>query len=97
MITKTFDNGWGDQFPLKQYERNLVDTMMANLRADSSRTVLINSVWYTDQYHQQVLNWLRKNDFDQIVLVAMLDAAIPNADWYAEFDKPVYCLGYYPA
>ena len=96
MITKTFDNGWGNQFPLKQYERNIVDTMLTRLIADSSRTVLINSVWYTDEYHQQVLTWLRKNNFDQIVLVAMLDAAIPNAEWYAEFDCPVYSVGYYP-
>jgi hypothetical protein len=96
MIIKTFDNGWGNQFPLKQYERNIVDTMLSQLAVDPSRTVLINSVWYTDEYHQQVLSWMRKNDFDQIVLVAMLDAAIPNCEWYVEFDCPVHCVGYYP-
>lgn len=96
MVIKTFDNGWGNQFPLKQYELNMTASMLAAVTVDFSRTVLINSVWYTDEYHRQVLSWLRKNDFDQIVLVAMLDAAIPNAEWYAEFDCIVHSVGYYP-
>jgi len=97
MIIKTFDNGWGNQFPLKQYERNIVDTMLTSIIADTSRTVLINSVWYTNKYHQQVLSWLRENNFDQIVLVAMIDAPIPNAGWYTEFCCLVHCVGYYPS
>jgi hypothetical protein len=96
MIVKTFDNGWGGQFPLKQYEINLVNSMILSLTADSTKSVLINSVWYTNDYHQQVLSWLRKNKFDQIVLVAMLDAAIPRADWYTEFNCTVRSVGYYP-
>lgn len=66
------------------------------MAADTSRTVIINSVWYSTEYHQQVLVWLRNNPVDRIVLVAMIDAAIPRPEWYAEFDCEVISLGYYP-
>lgn len=96
MIIKIFDNGWGNQYPLKQYEQSIVNKLLCNIANDSSQTVLINSVWYTNDYHQTVLEWLRNNRFDQIVLVAMLDAAIPWPDWYKEFNCTVHALGYYP-
>jgi hypothetical protein len=95
MIIQRFDNGWGLQFPLKKFETHTVDRMLAHISADSSRTVVINSVWYTGEYHQQVLAWLRDNPVDRIVLIAMLDAAIPAADWYKEFDCEILTVGYY--
>lgn len=96
MIIQRFDNGWGLEWPLKQFEQNIVDAMLANVTQDQSRTVVINSVWYSKEYHQQVLSWLRTHPIDRIVIVAMLDAAIPSADWYSEFDCEVISLGYYP-
>jgi hypothetical protein len=42
------------------------------------------------------LKWLRSNQVDVIVLVAMIDAAIPNAEFFKEFDAQVVCVGYYP-
>ena len=96
MIIKTFDNGWGNNYPLKQFEQSVVDRMLATIRDDDSHTVVINSVWYTQDYHDTVMSWLRTNCFDHIVLVAMLDAAIPRPERYAEFDRPVSCIGYYP-
>ena len=95
MIIQTFDKGWGPQWPLKQFEQGIVDSMLLNITNDQSRTIVINSVWYTKEYHQQVLSWLRANPVDRIVLVAMLDAAIPKPAWYAEFDCEVISLGYY--
>ena len=95
MIIQRFDNGWGLHFPLKKFEADIVDRMLAQVSADSSRTVVINSVWYTGEYHQQVLAWLRDNPVDRIVLIAMLDAAIPAADWYREFDCEILTVGYY--
>jgi len=95
MIIQRFDNGWGLQFPLKKFEAHIVDCMLVQVSADASRTVVINSVWYTKQYHEQVLAWLRNNPVDRIVLIAMLDAAIPAADWYNEFDCEVLTVGYY--
>ncbi len=95
MIIQRFDNGWGLQFPLKKFEADIVDRMLAHVSVDSSRTVVINSVWYTNQYHEQVLSWLRDNPVDRIVLIAMLDAAIPAADWYSEFECEILTVGYY--
>lgn len=96
MIVKTFDNGWGKEYPLKQFEQQIVSDFLSVQHRDSSRTVVINSVWYTKDYHQQVLAKLRQLTFDQIVLVAMLDAAIPHPEWYQEFKCPVLAVGYYP-
>lgn len=96
MIIKTFDNGWGIQYPLKVYEQSLVERMLKNTAKDDSKTVIINSVWYSQDYHHSVMAWLENNEFDHIVLVAMIDAAIPYPDRYAEFSKPVTAIGYYP-
>ena len=93
MIIKTYDNGWGVNFPAKSFEQEIINN---HLRYTTARTVLINNTWYTVDYHQWVMNQLRSLDFDQIILVSMLDAAIAAPDWYQEFDKPVYTVGYYP-
>ena len=96
MIIKIFDNGWGNNYPLKRFEQDLVDQMLRSVSNDDSRTIVINSVWYTGDYHEQVMSWLRTNEFDRLILVAMIDAAIPHADWYQEFDITTLTLGYYP-
>ena len=57
MIIQRFDNGWGPQWPLKQFEQGIIDSMLATIAQDQSRTVVINSVWYTTEYHQQVLSF----------------------------------------
>jgi hypothetical protein len=93
MIIKTFDNGWGNNFPAKSFEQTIVDQYLHNI---TSRTVLINNTWYSSDYHQQVMNQLKTLEFDQIVLVSMLDAPIASPDWYQEFGKPVRAIGYYP-
>lgn len=95
MIIKKFDNGWGSVWPLKQFEQSIVDDLLQHMARDTSRTVVINSVWYSTEYHQQVLAWLRNNQLDRIVLVAMIDAAIPRPEWYDEFDCEVVSVGYY--
>jgi hypothetical protein len=96
MIIQKFDNGWGKELPLKQFEQRIVDSLLQHISKDSNRIVVINSVWYTDEYHQQVLTWLRNNPVDRIVLVAMLDQAIPQPSWYNEFNCEVTAIGYYP-
>jgi hypothetical protein len=95
MILQNFDNGWGGQFAVKQVEQQLIDKLTKNLQQDSSRTVIINSTWYTTDYHQTVLEYLRNNPCDCVVLVAMLDATIPQLDWYQEFDFKKIGVGYY--
>ena len=96
MIIKTFDQGWGRQYPLKQYEQGIVANLVRPFVDSDQQVVLINSVWYTTEMHEQVMTWLRENSWNQIVLVAMLDAAIPYPDRYAEFNRPVTGIGYYP-
>jgi hypothetical protein len=95
MIIQTFDRGWGPDWPAKQFEISLTDPLLCRLSQDNSRTVVINSTWYSQEFHQEVLAQLRMMQFDRIVLVSMLDPAIPQVDWYAEFDREVVGVGYY--
>jgi hypothetical protein len=95
-MIKMFDNGWGQNFPLKQFEQNiLIEFLKAQAHCDKN-IVVINSVWYTQDYHLKVMEQLKGLNFDSLVLVAMLDAAIPKAEWYQDFGRPVYLTGYYP-
>lgn len=97
MIVKTFNNGWGGRWPIVQLEQQLVQEKLGIWNTDDSNTVVINSTWYTKEYHEKVLIELRNMDrIDRIVLVAMLDPAIPKSDWYNEFDCSVVSIGYYP-
>jgi hypothetical protein len=93
MIIKIFDNGWGNSFPAKQLEQDIIKQYLRNVNV---RTVLINNTWYTKDYHQQVMNQLKSIEFDQIILISMLDAPIASSSWYQEFNKPVHAIGYYP-
>ena len=96
MVTYTVDQGWGNVWILKQFETSILQTMLRNIYQDQSRAVLINSVWYSKESHGETMSWLANNEWDQIVVVAMLDAAIPQLDWYNEFNRPVTGVGYYP-
>jgi hypothetical protein len=96
MIIKTFDNGWGSEYPAKQLETQLLTPWYNQLNQCSKRVVVINSVWYTSDYHQTtVLPYLKNNQIDLIVLVAMLDAAIPRVEWFESY-ATVATIGYYP-
>ena len=96
MILRTFDIGWGSEYPAKQLEHAVLKVTLEHLHNSSRRVIVINSTWYTDDFHQTVLAYLRANTVDLIVLVAMLDFAIPQPNWYAEFDVEVVGIGYYP-
>jgi hypothetical protein len=96
MIIKTFDRGWGTEWPWKKFELEHLITLLEPVIRDSSRTVVINSVWYTDQVDQEVRAWLSHNDWDRLILVAMLDCAIPRPEQFEEFGRPVMTVGYYP-
>jgi hypothetical protein len=96
MIVKTFDQGWGREYPLKQYEQQVVSSLIKPFVESDQQIVVINSVWYTTEMHDKVISWLRNNDWNQIVLIAMIDAAIPYPDRHAEFGRPITGIGYYP-
>lgn len=96
MIIQDFDNGWGPEFPAKQLENLLLEATYQQLEKSQRRFVVINSVWYTGDYHKSVvLPYLENNSVDAVVLVSMLDAAIPQPDWFSQH-APVLTIGYYP-
>ena len=94
MIIKTFDNGWGPEYPAKQFEQLLVSGLLKDIVNDEVNTVMINSVWYTNDYHQKVLTYLNNSGAQRIILVAMIDASIPKPDWYSGIE--IVTAGYYP-
>ena len=95
MIIKVFDNGWGPEWPAKQLEIRWLQPWMDQQERSSQRSVVINSVWYTDDFHQQqVVPFLENNSVDRIVLVAMLDFAIPTPAQFENY-APVIAVGYY--
>jgi hypothetical protein len=96
MILRTFDNGWTSDYPAKQLEQEILKPALDQLQHSNKRVIVINSTWYTDEYHQTVLEYLRSNTIDCIVLVSMLDFAIPQPSWFREFDAEIVGLGYYP-
>jgi hypothetical protein len=95
MIVHTVDHGWGPEWPIKKIEQRILDAYLRPLITDSGKTVIINSTWYGEHQHESTMQWLRSNSWDQLVLVAMIDAAIPQINWYREFDRPVMAVGNY--
>lgn len=96
MILKEYDIGWGTNWPMKQLEKQIVKTKLSKYYTDESRTVVINSVWYTGDYHQRVMAELRDLKPSHIFVVAMLDPPIVQLDWFDELDCEVHGIGYYP-
>lgn len=96
MIVKNFDIGWGTEYPMKQLEQDIVKKFLAKYYADNSKTVIINSVWYTGDYHQQVMTELREIQPTHIFVVALLDPPIVQLSWFDELNCEVMGIGYYP-
>lgn len=96
MIVKIFDYGWGSEWPIKQIENQILDRYLAPCQQSDVATVIINSTWYSQKNHESTMSWLRQSRWDQLILVAMIDAAIPNPQWYQEFDRPVAKVGSWP-
>jgi hypothetical protein len=96
MIIETFDNGWGPGIPLRDFQQQLLAQYLYPIQQDSTPTVVINSTWYTQDYHQQVKAQLATLQPKRIVLTAFMDPAIPTHDMFADFNCYVLCVGYYP-
>lgn len=96
MIAHCHDYGWGPEWPVKQIEREITDRYLAPLIRSDQRVVLINSTWYGQEQHALTLDWLRTNPWDIVIVVSMIDAAIPDVGWFGEFDRPVVAVGSYP-
>jgi hypothetical protein len=96
MIVEKIDNGWGTQWPVKQLEGEILAQYLLPVIVDRSSTVLVNSTWYQSDSHQETLNYIKTLAPSRIVLVAMLDAPIPQPDWFNSVCNHVDGVGYYP-
>lgn len=96
MIVKNFDIGWGERWPMKQLEQKIIKSRLSTYHSDNSRSVIINSVWYTGDYHQQVMAELREIKPTHIFVVALLDPPIVQLSWFDELNCEVMGIGYYP-
>jgi len=95
MIVHVVDSGWGNEWELKKIEQQILQDYLRPYYTDASRTVIINSTWYTNDVHQATLKKLQALAVDRIVLVAMLDTAIPQPEWFSELDCEIVGVGYY--
>jgi len=96
VILKEYDIGWGPNWPMKQLEQQILRQVLADRYTDNSHSVIINSVWYTGDYHQRVLAELRELKPTHIFVVAMLDPPIIRLDMFDSIDCQVVGIGYYP-
>lgn len=96
MILRDFNNGWGDNVELRQFELGVLKKYIADWFNDCARNIMINSTWYTKDYHVRVLEYLEKNPTDGIVLYSFMDPAIPRPEWFNHTNASIRCVGYYP-
>lgn len=96
MIIKNFDIGWGARWPMKQLEEQIVKNFLRSFYTNDSRTVIINSVWYTGDFHQQVMEELRVIKPTHIFVIALLDPPNVQLAWFDELNCEVMGVGYYP-
>lgn len=101
MIVHEFNWGWGPDWQIKQFEIEIVNQYLHPLNSDTSKTLVINSCWYDNQWYankekEHFQRQVEGKDFDQIVLVSMLDAAIPQPRDFEKFQCPIFGVGYYP-
>lgn len=93
MIVAVYNNGWGLEHPSKRLEHQMIERLLSS---DSKKTVVVNSVWYTDDFHQEVLSDLKNKEFDRIALVGLLDPPIVNPTWFQDLGCEIISVGYYP-
>lgn len=96
MIIKEYDVGWGAEWPMKKLEQQLLKGLLVEYYNNDSRTVVINSVWYSGDYHQQVMEELQEIKPTHIFVIALLDPPIIKLEWFRDLNCNVVGIGYYP-
>lgn len=86
MTIKRLNNGWRGSWPIIKYSQRLLTNLTPN------NSVIVDSTWYTDEYHLVVKDYITTNSPDKVILVSFYDAHIVNQ---SRFDRPVYEVGYY--
>jgi len=87
MITKIFNNGWGNHNPIHDYQEELIK--------DINVDVLIHSTWYTDDFHTEVLKWLDDNPVKTMAIVSFFDQHIATKERFAGRNISIQEIGYY--
>lgn len=81
---------------MKKLEQKIVRARLSQFYSDSSRSVIVNSVWYTGDYHQLVMKELNDLRPTHVFVIALLDPPIVRLDWFDELECEVRGIGYYP-
>lgn len=95
MITRDFNNGWGNNLVLRQFELEIARHYLDHWHCDAEPAAVINSTWYSQQYHGEVLTWLHEHPVSRLALCSFLDPAIVKPDWFQHIDCEIKCVGYY--
>ena len=97
MIVKMFNNAADLPWPVKEFETSLLAPMIKRLNNDDKHTLFVNNMWYTDEYHQTVLDYLDQNYVDRIILVSLVDSAIEisHSEKFSSIDKEIIKVGTY--
>ena len=95
MILQTFDIGWDSNLETKKFEQEILSPLLTMLSNSEKKVVVINSTWYTNDYHNIVLDYLHSITVDYIILISLLDFAIPTDAWFKKIPAEVIKIGYY--
>jgi len=95
MIIRDFNNGWGPQFQLRQFEQEVVNQYLDAWRNDSTPSILVNSTWYNRDYHSGVLDFMAQHQVRRVALISFMDPAIVKSDWFDGTGAEIRSVGYY--
>ena len=95
MLLKTFDFGWKMDLPIPNWHRSQLDHIAQNYTIDA-KAILVNSTWYTDDIHAEVVAYIKENSVKNVILASLCDAHIVRRDMFEGLDVNVFEIGYYP-
>lgn len=95
MIVKEFNAGWGNDIELRKFETKILSSYLKSLYRDRTRSIIVNSTWYNQDYHAKVLEFVQQNHIDTVVVSACVDPPIPNRNWFDAVDVDLRMVGYY--
>ena len=95
MMVRVFDQGWGDsQGIIPQWHTEHLHRIVQGYALKES-AILVNSTWYTDDMHEEVVKFIRDHHIHNVVITSMCDAHIARRDRYDGLGVRVFEIGYY--
>lgn len=95
MILQDFNNGWGANFELRQWEQQVLFQYLGPWYRDDCANIIVNSTWYNREYHERVLDFIHKHRIDRVALVSFMDPSIVKPDWFGSVSAQIHAIGYY--